>query len=116
MTIRDAALLGATDYVANEHEWRQGRHTDGTPVQDRGGRHGTKNASSGGLGIGGWICLGLFVLLTIWLIVGLDPRFIGGGGCCGYGGGGGWGWRLGLRTFCRGSVRRMAGMWLYGSS
>ena len=48
-------------------------------------RH-ANNEAPGGMSIGGWICLGLCVLLGVWLVIGLIRAFTGGGG--GYGGGG----------------------------
>src|SRR5262249_10493000 len=52
--------------------------------------HGERGEKDGkGIsGIGGWICIGLCVLLGIWLIVGLMRGMSGGGGGMGGGGGG----------------------------
>lgn len=59
-----------------------------------------------GNGIGGWICLGLCVLLGVWLLVGLMRGLSGGGG---YGGGGF------FSTFLAGMFGAAAGMWMYNS-
>lgn len=67
--IRDAALLRATDYVINDLRGTKVVHTDGTPLNN--GSSATPAAKKTGMTIGGWICLGLVVLLAIWLVVGI---------------------------------------------
>ena len=64
-----------------------------------------------GRSVGGWICIGLCVLLGVWLVIGLIRAFTGGGGG-GYGGGGGGGFGSSLLG---GLFGAMAGMWLYNS-
>jgi hypothetical protein len=64
-----------------------------------------------GRSVGGWICIGLCVLLGVWLVIGLIRAFSGGGGG-GYGGGGGGGFGSSLLG---GLFGAMAGMWLYNS-
>lgn len=111
--VRDAALLAGTNFVVDNMKGTHVVHTDGTPIKE-GAKH---SAKSPGMGIGGWICLGLFVLLAIWLVVGLIRAFTGGGGGGGYGGGGGgggWGGGFGTALF-GGLFGAMAGMWLYNS-
>ncbi len=115
--IRDRALLEATDYVINDLKGTKVVHTDGTPTKD------TKAATTKrtGMSIGGWICLGIVVLLAIWLVVGIiraltSPAYAGGGGYGGgpgYGGGGG-GFGFGT-ALLGGMFGAMAGMWLYNS-
>ncbi len=70
------------------------------------------DANKGGTSIGTWICIGVCVLLGIWLVVGLIRAFSGGGGAGGPGGGGGGGFLSGLLG---GLFGAMAGMWLYNS-
>lgn len=112
--IRDAALLQATDYVIADLRGTKVIHTDGTPTKE------TKAATAPekkGMSIGGWICLGICVLLAIWLVVGIiraltAPSYGGGYGGGGYGGGGGFGFGTALLG---GMFGAMAGMWLYNS-
>ncbi len=59
--------------------------------------------------IAGWLCIGLMVLMGLWLIVGLIRAFTGGGGAGGAGGGGILGGLL------AGMFGAMAGMWIYNS-
>ena len=67
------------------------------------------------MGVGGWICLGLCVLLGVWLVIGIIRAFTGGGGGGGgYGGGGGGGGGFGS-SLMGGLFGAMAGMWLYNS-
>lgn len=61
-----------------------------------------------GSGIGGWLCLGLMILLGVWLVVGVFRALMGGfGGGPGMGGGGFFSSLLG------GLFGAAAGMWLY---
>jgi hypothetical protein len=118
--IRDAALLRATDYVVNDMKGTKVTVTkDGTPLKHT---NTATEAKKTGMGIGGWICLGLVVLLAIWLVVGIiraltSPAY-GGGGGGGYGGGGGGfgGGGGGFGTALLGGMfGAMAGMYLYNS-
>src|SRR5205807_8678908 len=67
--------------------------------------------------IWGWICLGIVVLLAIWLVVALIRAFTGsgsggyGGGGGGYGGGGGGGGFF--PALMGGLFGAAAGMWMY---
>lgn len=115
MRIRDAALLKATDYVINDMKGTKVTVTkDGAPLTTK------SEAKKTAMGIGGWICLGLVVLLAIWLVVGIiraltSPAYYGGGpgyGGPGYGGGGGFGFGTALLG---GMFGAMAGMYLYNS-
>ncbi|MBX9580986.1 MAG: hypothetical protein K2X87_11815, partial [Gemmataceae bacterium] len=108
--IRDAALVRAAEYVTND--------VKGTTVA--GGNHrvsADNNHRGGGMGIGGWICLGLSVLLGAWLVIGLIRALTGGGG--GYGGGYGPGYGGGgggfMSSLMGGLFGSMAGMWMYNN-
>ncbi|MFO0824147.1 MAG: hypothetical protein U0792_13715 [Gemmataceae bacterium] len=69
----------------------------------------------GEMGIGGWICLGLCVLLGVWLVIGVIRALTGaGGGGGGYGPGGGGGGGFGS-SLLGGLFGAMAGMWIYNS-
>jgi uncharacterized protein len=105
LQLRDKALLDAVNYVAEELK--------NTTVPDAAVKNDAVG-KVGGMGIGGWICIGISVLLGVWLIVGLIRMFTGGGGGYGgpgYGGGGG-GFFSGLMG---GLFGAMAGMYLYNS-
>lgn len=93
LKIRDAALKNAVEYV----------------IGDLQGTHLTKTEAGrqAGMGVGGWVCLGLCVLLGVWLVIGLIRAFSGGG----YGAGGG-GF---MSSLFGGLFGAMAGMWLYNS-
>jgi uncharacterized protein len=68
-----------------------------------------------GMSVGGWICLGLCILLGVWLVIGIIRALTGGGG--GYGPGGGYGGGGGGfgSSLLGGLFGAMAGMWLYNS-
>jgi hypothetical protein len=63
-----------------------------------------------------WICIGISVLLGLWLVIGLIRAFSGGGGGGGggYGGGGGGGGGF-FTGLLGGMFGAMAGMWLYNN-
>ncbi len=111
--LRDEALLAATNYVINDLKDTvvAGTGTTGTTSTNN------QVAKKTGMSIGGWICIGLCVLLGVWLVIGLLRALTGGGGGGygggggGYGGGGG-GFGMGLMG---GLFGAMAGMWLYNS-
>ena len=114
LKIRDAALLSATDYVINDMRGTKVVHTDGTPMKD------AKAAKKGGgMGIAGWVCIGLVVLLGVWLMIGVIRALTGGGGGGGGYGGGGYGGGGGGGGFMTGLLGgmfgAMAGMWLYNN-
>jgi hypothetical protein len=101
---RDSGLIAAMDFIVND---LKDTHvaTSATTKSD------TKKAA--GMGVGGWICLGLCILLGVWLVIGIiraltaPPGMYGGG----YGGGGG-----GFGSSLLGGLfGAMAGMWLYNS-
>ncbi len=100
--IRDQALLEATDYVIND--------LSGTKVASTGSE--TAKGNAGTSSIGGWICMGLCLLLGIWLMVGLFRALSGGGGGGSMGGPGGGGF---MSSLFGGLFGAMAGMWLYNS-
>jgi hypothetical protein len=102
--MRDAGLHSAVSFVISDLK-------DTTAAA-----HGTANTakSGGGFlsgGIGSLICLGLFVLLGAWLVIGLIRAFSGGSGG-GPGGGGGGGF---MSSMFGGLFGAMAGMYLYNS-
>ncbi len=105
-TIRDATLMAATESVIAQLK--------DTTVS--GGATATTNSdqkkSSTGMGIGGWICLGLCVLLGAWVVIALFRALMGGGGGGGGPGGGGGGF---MTSFLGGLVGAAAGMWMYNS-
>lgn len=105
--IRDTGLKEAVDFIVADLK--------DTTVQAAAASASTvKNSQekqSSGMSIGGWICIGLCVLLGVWLIIGLIRAFTGGGGAGGPGGGGG-----GFGSALLGGLfGTMAGMWLYNS-
>jgi uncharacterized protein len=104
----DEALLAATTLVINELK------DTSAPAGAAGGLVGRGEqirADREGGGLMGWICIGLAVLLGVWLIMGLIRAFSGGGGGGGPGGGGG-GF---MPSLFGGLFGAMAGMWLYNS-
>ena len=67
---RDKVLTLAVDYVVSDLKGTRVTTTaDGTPLSTK---NDTKKA--GGMGVGGWICLGLCILLGVWLIIGVIRR------------------------------------------
>lgn len=109
--IRDNGLKAAIEFVVNDLKdttVTERAANTGTPANTNAGH---KPASSG-MSIGGWICIGLAVLLGVWLVIGLIRAFSGGGGGGGGagGGGGGTGFFGGLMGGLFGAV---AGMWIY---
>jgi len=103
VALRDAGLLSAVQFVITD---LQGSHVSGHTAPQQPGRAST------GMGIGGWLCIGLVALLGIWLVIGLFRAFTGGGGSGGMGGGGGGGF---MTSLFGGLFGAMAGMWLYNS-
>jgi hypothetical protein len=102
--IRDDALVSAVSFVANDLQDTHAPSVASTKSDQ------DKTARS----VGGWICLGLCILLGVWLVIGIiraltaPPGGYGGGG---YGGGGG-----GFGSSLLGGLfGAMAGMWLYNS-
>jgi uncharacterized protein len=125
---KDEALTGATSFVLNRM-----RENAPTAVKDRG-RQGAAAPVAGGQrrnqaatttesgipGWVGWVCLGVVVLLVVWLIVGIirglsnrgAPGYGYGGGGGGYGGGGGGGGGF-FSSLLGGMFGAAAGMWMY---
>ena len=77
--LRDGALLKATDYVINDMKGTKVVHTDGTPLKDDA-KAAAKKQSSAGMSIAGWVCIGLVVLLAIWLVIGVIRALTGSSG------------------------------------
>ena len=118
LAIRDKALFSAVEYLEKN---LPGTEADlKTPTA--GTRQATKQvedhrgapAKQGGMGLGGWVCLGISVLLGIWLITALVRAFSGGGGGGpGGGGGGGFGGGGFFPSLMGGLFGAAAGMWMY---
>ena len=103
---RDDGLNAAVDYIVSKLK-------DSHVATPASVKNDTKK--SAGMGVGGWICLGLCILLGVWLVIGLIRALTGGGGGYGgggYGGGGGGGFGSSLLG---GLFGAMAGMWLYNN-
>lgn len=98
---RDDGLIQGTEFVVSQ--------LTGSSVAADSTARASEKPGVGGMGVGGWLCLGLFVLLGVWLVIGLIRAFTGGGGMGGPGGGGFGSSLLG------GLFGAMAGMWLYNS-
>jgi uncharacterized protein len=96
--LRDAGLKAAVEFVVSDLK-------DTTVAT--GAKSDTRDQrTSGGMGIMGWVCIGLVVLLGVWLVVALIRAFSGGGS--GPGGGGGF-----FPALLGGLFGAAAGMWLY---
>jgi hypothetical protein len=108
--IRDKGLKAAVDYVVSD---LKDTHVAGGTTHT----NTTNTKKAGGMSIGGWICLGLCILLGVWLVIGLIRALTGGGGGGygggGYGGGGGGGGFM--SSLFGGLFGAMAGMWLYNN-
>ena len=101
--LRDAALLKATEFVAGGlREMAKSGHVE-DPVAA---------PESAGSSIMGWVCMGLMVVLGIWLVMGLIRAFSGGGGGYG-GGGGGYGGGGFFPSLMGGLFGAAAGMYMY---
>src|SRR5262245_441626 len=101
--LRDEALISGAEYLRNHLP----TGTTATGKQTR------QQADREGSGIGKWLCIGLCVLLGVWLVIGLIRAFSGGGGG-GAGGTGGGGGGFGS-SLLGGLFGAMAGMWLYNN-
>lgn len=109
---RDTALLDATNYVVaqlKDTSVPAAGETARTSSSDSNGKKG------GGTNIMGYVCIGLAVLLGIWLVVALIRAFTGGGGGGGYGGGGYGGGGGFFPSLMGGLFGAAAGMYLYNS-
>jgi uncharacterized protein len=105
--IRDKALLDATDYVRQNVAGTKPGSAAAKESPSGDQSRDTEPAGSFWSSTGGWICIGLCVLLGVWLIVGLIRAFTAPPGAYG---GGGFGTAL-----LGGLFGAMAGMWLYNS-
>lgn len=104
---RDRALVEAAEYIV--------KGLTGTTVVARSDAKATtegglKLAEKGEMTLGGWICLGLVLLLAVWFVVGLIRALTGGVGGAGGPGGGGF-----FSSLLGGMFGAMAGMWLYNN-
>lgn len=117
----DAGLLAGVDFVQSTLRAnlppqsagkQEGRSTVGSSNQPQG--HGPGMGGS----IMGWVCIGVVILLAVWLVLGLVRALSGGGGGYGprgygpggYGAGGGGGF---LNSLLGGMFGAAAGMWMY---
>jgi uncharacterized protein len=96
--IRDKGLKEAVEYVVNDLK------DTVVPEGARKGATSPQRASGGGMGIMGWVCLGLVVVAAIWLVIALVRAFSGGG----TGRGGGF-----FPALLGGLFGAAAGLWLY---
>ena len=111
---RDAALLDATNYVASQLK------DTSVPTDGETGRTSSSDSNAkkgGGTNIMSYVCIGLAVLLGVWLVVALIRAFTGGGGGGGGYGGGGYGGGGGgfFPSLMGGLFGAAAGMYLYNS-
>ena len=114
----DAALLESVKFVAAEL-----KDTTVPANTKRANGAGNNVAESKGTGIMGYICIGIVVLLGIWLVIGVVRMMMGGGGGGGGGGyggggmgGGGMGGGGGLMTgLLGGMLGAVAGNYLYNN-
>jgi hypothetical protein len=119
-------LLEGLDYIKSTLEQHHGRAAGvaSVPVAQARSAPVAQHAEVDGGGILGWVCVGIVVLLGIWLVLALvraftgmgrggyaggGPGYAGGGG---YGGGGGGGFFSGMLGGLFGAV---AGNWLYNN-
>ncbi len=121
----DEGLQEAVDFYARTLRQNLGRTTGGHfAAQNEWPGHGRKTASlppandnRGGNPLMGWLCIGVVVLLGVWLLFGLIRAFTGAGrggyGGGGYGGGGGGGGGGFLSSLLGGMLGAGAGMWMY---
>ncbi len=112
----NTALLAAIEHIIGDLQ-----DTAAPDAVKRGATRGTSKASAGS-GIMSYVCLGICVLLGVWLVIGLIRMFTGGGGGGGMGGGGmggGYGGGMGgggmFGTFLGGMLGAAAGMYLYNN-
>jgi uncharacterized protein len=107
----DEGLVKGVEYVRDTMSQNLGTSS---PKQAAAEKRATGSFWSSPLG---WVCIGVVVLLGIWLVIGLVRAFSGGGG--GYGGGGyggGWGGGGGFfPSLLGGLFGAAAGMWMYDS-
>ena len=110
--LKDEGLVSATEYVAS-HLPKDFGHTAGGHSGKTAPDEKPRNT---GMGIGGWVCLGISVLLGIWLITALVRAFSGsgsGGGGGGMGGGMGGGGGGFFPSLLGGLFGAAAGMYMY---
>ncbi len=107
-TLRDAGLKSAMEYIVADLK----DTTVATAVN-------AANHSNSGGGFwskyGGWICIGVVVLVVIWVAIALFRALSGGGGGGGGGMGGGGGGGGFMSSMFGGLFGAMAGMWIYNS-
>ncbi|MCS6863916.1 MAG: hypothetical protein RMJ56_02430 [Gemmataceae bacterium] len=110
-SLRNNALVAAVQFVIEDLKDTKpsAATTSANTTTASGDKTEGALPGAGGSGIAGWLCLGLCVLLGVWLIIGLIRAFTGGGMGPGAAGGGFFSSLLG------GLFGAMAGMWLYNN-
>jgi uncharacterized protein len=98
-TIRDAGLKAATDYIVTKLKDTTVKASANAPG------HANKESRPAASPLMGYLCMGIVVVLCIWLMVGLVRAFSRGGT-----GGGGF-----MTSLFAGLFGAMAGMWLYNN-
>ena len=114
--LRDEGLISAVEYTSRHIPASFGERTvpGSTRKNEPVGNHGGGGGGGGGMGVGGFLCLALCIMLGVWLVVGLIRAFAGWGGGY-YGGGpgyGGWGGGF-FPSLLGGFFGVAAGMWMY---
>ena len=103
---RDETLLEATNYVIDELK----ETVPSSAGKNRVTSSDSGNEAGGGRSIMGWVCIGLCVVVVVWVIIGLFRAMSGSGGMGGGGMGGGGGF---FPSMMGGMFGAMAGMYLY---
>lgn len=117
----DKGLEEGIDYVGQTYNANIGKLSAQSAAGGAAGRGAASKGDSFLSKYGGWICIGLVVLLGLWLVVGLVRAFTrpaapaGYGGGPGYGGGGGGGGGGFMSSMLGGLFGAAAGMWMYDS-
>ncbi len=124
----DGGLLAMVNYVDRTLEETVGRSTSARGKSGLSDTTAKKTRGNVMDGLWGWICIGIVVLLGLWLVFGLIRAFTGGGsrpggggygpgggGGGGYGGGGGGGGGGFMSSLLGGMFGAAAGMYLYDS-
>jgi hypothetical protein len=118
VAIRDKALFSAVEYLEKNLPGTEADLKTPTGKNKQTSAHvedhrgAPAKQEDGGMGLRGWLCLGISAVLGIWLITALVRAFSGGGGGGGYGGGGGGGGGF-FPSLLGGLFGAAAGMWMY---
>ena len=117
MEIRDKGLVSAMDYVGRRLPPDFGTQAS-TSQSAPTSATAEKAEKAGGSNIMTYVCIGIAVLLGLWLVMGVVRAFSGGGGGGGMGGGGGGMGGGGggggfMSSMLGGMFGAAAGMWMY---